>query len=163
MKASSVPPKTSVYLLVLVCWFQWLCTRVFCYLCNPIFSTFVGVIYTWGEVIYAPLVGVCITPTVYVWKLDMLVSKNVVVSTCKVLFVNLVLCWRAVSWGQNPSCNFTLDHISWFVFLLLFREMIFVISTFWKWLKRLGEQGASDNKWQPSLCCLIVIFAHVKK
>lgn len=38
-------------------------------------------------------------------KLDMLVSKNVV-STCKVLFVNLVLCWQAVSRGQNSSRDF---------------------------------------------------------
>lgn len=35
-------------------------------------------------------------------KLDMLVSKNVV-STCKVLFVNLVLLWPAVSWGPTWS------------------------------------------------------------
>lgn len=38
----------------------------FRYLCNSIFSTFVGVSHTRGEVIYAPLMGVCITPTVYV-------------------------------------------------------------------------------------------------
>lgn len=42
-------------------------------------------------------------------------TKNVV-SICKVLFVNLVLCWPAVSWGPNPLCNFTLDRV-WFFFL----------------------------------------------
>lgn len=62
----------------------------------------------WG---YLCTVDRCVPNTYSIcMKLDMLVSKNVV-STCKVLFVNLVLCWPAVSWGPNPSCNFTLDHV----------------------------------------------------
>lgn len=71
---------------------------------------------------YLCTVGRCAHYTYSVcMKLDMLLSKNVVVFTRKVLFVNLVLCWRAVSWGQNPSCNFTLDHAPWlFLWFVLF-------------------------------------------
>lgn len=35
----------------------------------PSSVSFVGFISTWGEVIYAPLIGVHITPTVNVWNL----------------------------------------------------------------------------------------------
>lgn len=71
-------------------------------------------------------------------KLDMLLSKNVVVFTRKVLFVNLVLCWRAVSWGQNPSCNFTLDHAPW-LFLFFWNNICHFHDL--EMLKRAGERG----------------------
>lgn len=56
------------YLLVLVCWFQWLCTNVFWYLCNSIFITFVGVIFymRWRSLC---TIDRCASPTLYVWNL----------------------------------------------------------------------------------------------
>lgn len=130
---------------------------VFQYLCNSIFSPFVSVVYTWGEVIYAPLIGVYITPTVYVWNLTCLYQKNVV-STCKVLFVNLVLCWPAASRGPNPSCNFTLDHV-YYVCEYFFSQND---THHFHILEMLGEQGGvvSGYKWQQILLSHCDICSH---
>lgn len=84
---------------------------VFLYLCNSIFSTFVGVIYTWGEVIYAPLIGVCVTPTVY----SMYETKHACITECRLYLQGALLStWRSADQrrAEDPNhVNFTLDHV----------------------------------------------------
>lgn len=143
-----------VYLLVLVCWFQWLCTRVFWYLCNSIFICWCHLYMRWS---YLCTVDRCVHYTYSIcMKLDMLVSKNVV-STCKVLFVNPVLCWPAVSWGPNPSCNFTLGS-RLVTCVWICREMMCVISTSWKCLGS-RDAGRSCLITNDSTFCVVLWFA----
>lgn len=97
-------PKLQSVLWSLACWFQWLCTSVFWYLCNSIFSPSV-VSFIHEVKLSMHRWQVCPSHLQCTYE-----TKNVV-SACKVLFVSPLLCRPAASWGPNLPVTSHFAHV----------------------------------------------------
>lgn len=147
--------KLPAHLLVLLCWFQWLCTRVFLGIYAIPSSVHLSASLPHEVKLSMHRWWVCTLHLQYMYE-----TKNVV-STCKVLYINLVLCWPAVSWGPGPSCNFTL-YVTIITRVWILCEMICVISTSWNCWESKEELCLITNDGNV-LHWLVVIFDHMNR